>query len=155
GAGQPPPAILAGVVVARIDIKARESHMALWHPFVCNKQQYPRYADKSSDYANPFVIDLHCEVAPTGEVQRAILLVNRARDALIQQGESALNRGYMHRQIRAVKHQYLAVQQGSSHGVADQCICGCRHYCSPLLIGEVSEVTLTFLYRDWHPEANI
>ena len=96
GARQSPSAILTGVVVTRVDIKSREAHMPLRHTFISNKQQYAWNAYKSSDYPNLFVINFYREVAPTGEVKGAILLVYCARHSLIQQCESALNGGYVY-----------------------------------------------------------
>src|SRR6516225_210807 len=101
GSRQSSSAILASVVVACVDIKARESHMPLRHPFVSNKQQYARNAHESPNYADFFVVDLYREVPPTGEIECAILLVDGARNALVQQREGALNRSYVYGKIRA------------------------------------------------------
>jgi hypothetical protein len=80
---QSPSAILAGVVVTSVDIKAREPHMAFRHSLVRDQQQYARHAHESSDNTYFFVINLHRQVAPTGEVEGAILLIDGSRNALV------------------------------------------------------------------------
>jgi hypothetical protein len=117
GSWQPPSAILAGIVVTRVNIKSRETHMTLWHSFVGYKQQYARDADKTSNHSDPFVIDFDSEIAPTREIKGSILFVDRARNALIQQREGALNRGYVDWKIRAIEYQHLAVKQGGSNWI--------------------------------------
>jgi hypothetical protein len=57
------------------------------------------------------VIDLNRQVAPTGEIEGPVSLIDGASDTLIQKCESPLDGSYMDRKIRAIKNQHFAVKQ--------------------------------------------
>src|ERR1700722_4036031 len=96
--------------------------MTLGHAFVGSQQQYPGHPDKAADHADSLVMVLDSDLAPTVKVENAVLLVNRARHSLVEQGESTFDRGDVNREIRTIENQYLAVEQGGSHRMRHQAV---------------------------------
>lgn len=101
--------------------------MTFGHAFICHKKQNSRYAHKSIDDTDAFVMEFAGEVSPGGKIESAVLFVDRTRDTLIEKRERALNRGDMDRQIRPVQDQDLAVEQGRSRRTREDGICGGSH----------------------------
>src|SRR5437879_7428846 len=112
GAWQPSAAILASVIIARIDIESRKADVAFRHSFVGDEQQHSGNAHEAANHADTFVVHFDRQIAPAIKIECAVLLVNRTRNALVQECKGALNRSYVNRKVRAIEHQDLAVEQG-------------------------------------------
>src|SRR5271155_3155251 len=104
-------AVLAGIVVAREDIKTRETHMTLRYPLVGYQDQHPRYADEPAHDAEALMMHLNREIPPTVEIEGAVLLVDRLGDTLVEQRKGALYRGHMDRQVGPVQDEDPAIEQ--------------------------------------------
>src|SRR5208282_3416311 len=114
GAGQPAPAVLAGIVIAGENIEARKSYVAFGYALVGGKQQHARHPDDPAHDADALVMYLDAQVPPRIEIEGAILLVDRARDALVQERKTPLDRGDVNRKIRPVQHQDLGIENGGA-----------------------------------------
>ena len=73
-------AVLAGVVVARVDVEAREADARLGQPLVREEHDHPRHADAAVDRPDG-VVRRRGERAPVVEVEEPELLVDRLRHA--------------------------------------------------------------------------
>src|ERR1700731_608246 len=68
------------------------------------------------------------EVAPAGEVEGVVLLVDGPRHPLVEQGEGSLDRGYVNRQGGAIEDQDLAIEQDQPRRAQRQTVGRGRHY---------------------------
>src|SRR5580704_4639130 len=84
--------ILAGVAVARENVEARETHVALGHAFVGRQQQHARDANEAVYEAETLVLNFNRQITPAFEVEGVILLINRLGYALIKQRKRAFYR---------------------------------------------------------------
>ena len=112
-----PAAVLAGVVVARVDVEAREAHLARRDAVVELEQDDARHADGARRGPHHVLaVDGLAERGPRVEVEGAVLLVDDARRAQVEQREGALHRRDMDGLIVAVQDQYVAVDHVGSMG---------------------------------------
>ena len=110
GARQSAPAVLAGIVVAREDVEAREPYVPLGNALVRRQQQYPRDPNKPAHGAYPLVMYFNRQIAPRVKIEGPVLFVDRSRDSLIEQRKSSFYLGDVNWQVRPVKNQDLGVE---------------------------------------------
>src|SRR5262249_36355846 len=77
------PAVLTPVVVAGVDVESAEADVAARDPIVAEQQDHPRDADGAADQADGVIVG--GEVRPAREVERPVLVVDRAGDVLVEQ----------------------------------------------------------------------
>lgn len=103
-------AILAGALIAGIDIIAAKANLTLRYPIIADEENDPRNPDDAIDHAHGFVMHGDRQIAPAFEIERLILLVYRFSNALIKEGEGAAHRSDMDRQIGTIENQHLGVE---------------------------------------------
>src|SRR5208337_5530556 len=96
-------AILTRKVVACIDVDAAEAHMALGNAVKGNQHDDPGYADRTTRCPDRLRVACHRELAPALEIEGLVLPIDRARDALVDQGERPPHRCHVNRQIGAIQ----------------------------------------------------
>ncbi len=105
GAGEFLPAKLADVSVPQVDIEPRKLDMAARHAIVGRQQDHPGNPDHPIHQPHLFMMRRDGELAPTLEIEGRVLVVDRLRDPLIQEDQSALQGGDVDRKVRTVKNQ--------------------------------------------------
>src|SRR5271167_347988 len=127
GARQLLVAVLAGVAVAGEDVEAREADVALGYALIGGQQQDARDADDAVHDAEALVLDLNGQIAPTVEVKRVILLIDRLGYALIKQRKRAFYRRNVNGEVRAIENEDLAVEQARSRETGRNHVGRSRH----------------------------
>ena len=105
-------AILAGALVAGIDVISTKANLTLGHTIITDEQNHPGNPDYPVDHAHRFVVYSDRQIAPALKIESLVLLIYRFSDALVEEGEGAAHRSDMDRQIRAIENQYLGVEDG-------------------------------------------
>lgn len=105
-------AILAGALIAGIDVISAKANLALGHPIITDQQNDPRNPDYPVDHAYGLIMHGNRQIAPALKIESLVLLVYRFSNALIQQGEGAANGSNMDGQIGTIENQYLGIKDG-------------------------------------------
>ena len=80
-AREAPATVLAGILIARKNVETAEPHLASRNPIIRNEQNDARHPDGTPDKTNGLIVDGCRQRTPTLIVKRAILLVDRFRNA--------------------------------------------------------------------------
>ena len=108
-------AVLALEVVAGHQVDAAEAHVSARQAVERHQHDHARDADAAVRRADRLVVARHGELRPALEVEGLVLLVDDARDALINERESAPRRRDVDRQIRTIQDEYVRAQHRPAH----------------------------------------
>ena len=117
GRGELPPAVLAAVAVAQIDVSARELHLLPWQAVEDQELYHVRNEDVAARGADVVVVRLDGDVRPVLEVVGPVLGVDGLDLPLVEQSESAACRSDLHGLEDPVQNEDVTIEHSRLHNV--------------------------------------
>jgi hypothetical protein len=111
-ARQLPAAVLAGVVVARVDVVAGKAHLGPRNAIVDLQQDHARHADGAIHGVDHVVPHLGRKLGPAVEIEGAKLPIHGLRGARVEERERPLHVGHVDGLKMPVQNQNRAVDHG-------------------------------------------